>query len=271
MSMKNKVARNVCQMMRNVPVVNKALFTFSNMYIDEYRHFSYDAEENGEKDIVRTLAKVGTQNPVFFDVGANVGDWTGFVASQFPEFTAHLFELSRTTYQDLQARYAANGNIKVNNVALSDKAGTIEYVDFGKNDGGNTILLNANYHKKDSRLVQANAMRGDDYCTENGVKHIHFLKIDTEGAEYFVLKGFEEMLKNKAVDIVQFEYGYTHADAKTLMKDFFALFESCGYSVGRLHKGGVTFKSFSYSDNDFKSGPNYVACLPKYKDILQKF
>lgn len=271
MSFKQKAARALCRTVRGVPGLNAACFALSNMYIDEYRFFSYDPEENGEHDIVRALAGAFPKKPVLFDAGANVGDWTSFAASVLPDFEAHLFEMSARTFETLSARLAGDSRVCLNNLALSDREEEIEYIDFGANDGGNTMLLNADYHKKKSVRARARAVRGDDYCAGRGVAHIDFFKIDTEGAEYRVLKGFEGMFARKAIDVVQFEYGYTHADAGSLMKDFFAFFEGAGYVVGRLSKKGVAFKSFSYADNDFRSGPNYIACLPAFRDVLKSF
>lgn len=271
MSFKERIAKRLCLLLRKIPILNNTLFTLSKIYIDEYRYFSYDPDVNGEKKIIKKLSQTITGKPIIFDVGANVGDWTDYADSLFEDYKAHLFELSKATCQTLEDRFSGNKKTVINNLALSDKNGQIEYVDYGKNDGGNTLLLNANYHKKKSSVAHARAIKGDDYCAERNIDRINYLKIDTEGAEYLVLKGFEELLQNHAIDIVQFEYGYTHADAKTLMKDFFEFFESNEYIVGRLSKKGVQFKTFSYADNDFKSGPNYIACLPKFKDTLQKF
>lgn len=45
---------------------------------------------------------------------------------------------------------------------------------------------------------------------ENNIYEIDFLKIDTEGFELCVLKGFDDYLKK--VKIIQFEYGGTFLD-----------------------------------------------------------
>lgn len=49
-----------------------------------------------------------------------------------------------------------------------------------------------------------------DYIIENNIQYIDFVKIDTEGFELSVLKGFGDFL-NK-VKIIQFEYGGTFLD-----------------------------------------------------------
>ena len=51
-------------------------------------------------------------------------------------------------------------------------------------------------------------VKGDDFLSENHINKIDLLKIDTEGSEMEVLKGFEKSIDNKIIRAVQFEYGY---------------------------------------------------------------
>ena len=99
---------------------------------------------------------------------------------------------------------------------------------------------------------------GDNYCKNKNINFIDFLKIDTEGSEHFVLKGFNQMIDKGKIRLIQFEYGYANGDAKFLMKDFFNFFSEKDYIVAKLRKK-INFKEWDYSFNDFKSGPNYLA------------
>jgi hypothetical protein len=111
-------------------------------------------------------------------------------------------------------------------------------------------------------------MKGDDFCKENGIESIDLLKIDVEGAEFMVLEGFANMLKNNAIRIIQFEYGYANGDTHTLMKDFFRLLGDYGYVTGPLKKTGVLFMDFVYPLNDFNSGPNFVSLLSNDEELI---
>lgn len=254
-----------------VPFLDRIFYRLCVLYIDESRGFSYDAAVNGENKIIEVLGRALKEKVTFFDVGANVGEWSIHAVRCFRKYDGHLFELSEETYEILNKRLGGDDSLRLNNVALSDCSGKIEYLNYGCGDGGNTMLVHASYHKKDSVVSQSEAMTGDMYCDMNNIQKIDFLKIDTEGVEYSVLKGFDKMFSDHCIDVIQFEYGYTHGDAKILMKDFFTFFEAHGYIVGRLTKHGVQFKSFSYTDNDFKSGPNYIACLPSFRGVLENF
>jgi len=45
------------------------------------------------------------------------------------------------------------------------------------------------------------------------------------------------------------------------MSAAFRLLEGHGYQVGPVRTGGIEFRSFRKTDNDFMSGPNYAAAL----------
>ena len=62
---------------------------------------------------------------------------------------------------------------------------------------------------------------------EKDLKHITFLKIDTEGHELEVLNGFAEKLH--MVDIVQFEYGGTYKDSNIKFSDVFDKLRQNGF------------------------------------------
>lgn len=53
----------------------------------------------------------------------------------------------------------------------------------------------------------------DNYCKENSVQKIDFLKIDTEGMEFDIFCGGEEIIKN-STKVIQFEFASTMIDRK---------------------------------------------------------
>lgn len=226
--------------------------------IDLLRGYSYDFNKNGEKELLSNLSALNFK--VIFDVGCNVGEWSQTAVRYFPAAHIHCFELSEGTFETLSENLKGP-NFVLNNMGMGDKDAVVEYKDYGENSKVNTLLVNATYHdrKIDFQIKRATIRSGHSYCAEKGVDHIDFLKIDVEGADHLVLEGFGDLLQKKAIRVIQFEYGYTHGDAKFLMRDFYRLFEQHGYMVGRVQKGGVVFEDWTYKHNDFRSGPNYVA------------
>ena len=70
--------------------------------------------------------------------------------------------------------------------------------------------------------------RGENH----GLTHIDLLKVDTEGADWQVLRGFESVLSRRGISVVQFEYGYACILARTLHIDFCEYLQRNGYVIG---------------------------------------
>jgi hypothetical protein len=79
----------------------------------------------------------------------------------------------------------------------------------------NAIVRQLNGHF-DTSLEEVPTIRGDEFCEGQGVKKIDFLKIDAEGHDLEVLKGFEGMLARSRVGVVQVEVWFGHSDRPRL-------------------------------------------------------
>lgn len=257
-TMKNTIKTFVWKFTRKKSGFRRIISVFAELYLDSFNDCCFDFEINGERFLLSTLRSMHFNT--IFDVGANVGDWSLIAAEYFPEAAIHAFELSSSTYSTTSSRLSG-GKFIVNNVGLSNTPGVVSYKDYGENSGVNTIINSAKFwdgtislENKESKLTT-----GDIYCEDRKIDFVDFLKIDVEGAEHLVLQGFDRMLENRNIRVIQFEYGYTHADAKFLMRDFFSFLNARGYIVGKLWADGVEFSDFFYWLNNFKSGPNFVA------------
>ncbi len=125
------------------------------------------------------------------------------------------------------------------------------------------------YRKERQRFV-----RGEVFCRDQGLEHIHFLKVDTEGHDLQVLAGFERMIANGSVDVIQFEYNRLNIFTKYTLHDFYNMlnenFTQCGYSIGRIYPSGVLFKSYSVYDENFVDG-NFLAVRTALPDLVATF
>lgn len=252
---------------RNKGGASKWLREHALVYLDYYNDFGYDFETNGERTVIERPKPFSPK--LVFDVGANVGDWAKMAAQAFPESIVHSFELSDSTRQVL------SGNLQgprfvVASSALGSREETITYKDYGDLSTVNTIT-NSMYHdaRTSHTLRSAKLEAGDRYLERIGADKVDLLKIDVEGAEYAVLKGFEKALRNEQIRVIQFEYGYANGDAGNLMKDFYALLSEAGYQIGRVWSAGVQFSNFEYRMNNFDSGPNYIAVAKTESRIIE--
>ena len=108
---------------------------------------------------------------------------------------------------------------------------------------------------------------GRDYA--DGGTDIDILKIDTEGHDFCVLKGFSNFLQKAKIKVIQFEYGKTCIPPRITLGDFYNLLEPLGYSIGRLYPNQVKFQEYNlFRDEHFRMG-NYVAVHRNYSDLIK--
>ncbi|HXJ03142.1 MAG TPA: FkbM family methyltransferase [Micropepsaceae bacterium] len=168
---------------------------------------------NGEDRFAAGWAQTHKGRPVIvFDIGANEGDFTGVLLPSLPQAEFHLFEPNPPTFARLKSRYGEHSRIHLNACGVGDKPGKAILYDFKSGKGSERASLIAEtfstiLHHDSSNLHAAEVPVAtlDDYCRDRGIGHIHFLKIDTEGFERFVLEGASECLQQGRVDIIQLE------------------------------------------------------------------
>ncbi len=110
-------------------------------------------------------------------------------------------------------------------------------------------------------------MTGDSYMKKYGIEHIDFLKVDVEGAESRVLKGFKSALLNKKIDIIQFEYNEYAIVSRFLLIDFYNLLVPHGYKIGKIYTDYVDIRDYDLSHERFVA-PNYLAVREDRADLL---
>lgn len=200
-------------------------------------------------------------NPVFFDIGSNVGCYTDKILQHIKEKgTFHLFEPTNKCFQELVKKYKGRNNILINKLAVSDKSGQVPI--FYDKEGSSLASLYKrnlkNYFIDMNKWENVDTIRLDDYIKKHQIQHIHLLKMDTEGHELAVLKGFGKYLNRDFVDFIQFEYGGTYLDANIRLYDMYEILVNAGFTIGKLHAQGIQLLSYEPRLEDYLYA-NYVA------------
>ncbi len=247
---------------------SKAMMIFCDTYAKRYHNMDYDPASNGEYPIMQRIASLSPK--IVFDVGANEGNWSFIASKLFREATIHSFEIVPATFELFSAVTAGRDRIIGNNFGLSDEEKTVEVNVYPASTGFSSLYEYPQHG--DSTKVSCRVRKASDYIAENGVEHIDFLKIDTEGAEPLVLKGLDHYLSDEFIDIIQFEYGTMNSRTQFFLRDFYELFGSKNFSLGKLYPKGVEFAPYDTEDYAMFNayfGPNYIAVSNKRPDIIE--
>jgi FkbM family methyltransferase len=121
------------------------------------------------------------EKDIIIDAGANMGIFSIFVASKYPNTTIFAFEPTPSTFNALQENVRFYPNIKVFNYGLGEKEKEGSIIVVSNNSGANHIGEGGIYI---------------NIKTIDGLKtRLDFLKMDTEGYERNILEGAKETIK----------------------------------------------------------------------------
>ncbi|MGA3013081.1 MAG: FkbM family methyltransferase [Bacteroidales bacterium] len=151
------------------------------------------------KDILYTFFKEDTPLTLF-DVGANTGQTIDFALRTFPKAKIYSFEPTPQLVSDLKKKYQSNSNIFISDLALSDHAGFIDFhvSEFSPTNSclepDNELYENFDYKLagilKRSNTIKVETIDLDTWYKQNMKEEsIDFMKIDTQGFEFNVIKG----------------------------------------------------------------------------------
>jgi FkbM family methyltransferase len=220
-----------------------------------YNEARWDFESNGEAFVLSRFDQWAQgREVVIWDVGAHYGEWSEAAHELVPTARVHCFEIIRETASKL----SDNEWRSTHAFGLSDVDGAVD-VHWNKgNDTESSIDPRVEFRSFQGvpvSVVRSQVRTGDRLVDELGPPD--FVKIDVEGHEAHVLRGFGETLRSgSAPRLIQFEYGATYVPSGSTLREIYTLLP--GYSIGRLYPDYVDFKPYSYSDEHLRMG-NMIA------------
>ena len=231
------------------------------MYLNRLSHYGLNygvasayADYSGELHTIKKLKKHKGQM-VVFDIGANVGDWSKFVISEYHniDYQLHMFEPAISTFKQLKTNIKNSDNHVFHNLALGDvrKTSTLFY-DHETQGCASIVIKNADLSE------QIDIKTLDEFCEEKHINNIDFLKMDVQGYEYNILLGAENMLAKGKIQYIQFEFDAPNIEQRLFFKDFWELLHDSFDIYKCLYDGLVKINEYSYELENFRC-LNYLA------------
>ena len=200
----------------------------------------------------------------FFDLGANLGQYTLLAASRVGRSGGvHSFEPCKRMFEELTFNVSLNGfseTCVLNNVAVSERGGwaTLSTYPPGYEVYGSIGLTERPEGQRvGSEEVQTIGL--DDYIAEKHVDHVDLVKIDIEGAELLALRGAKGLLSRPDAPTILIEL----ADVNTRGFGYAAVevwdwLAGLGYRLHGLRACGRRLDVIERPD-DFSTAMNIVA------------
>ena len=170
------------------------------------------------------------QNCIFWDIGANVGIYSIYAASEINGANVIAFEPSIENY------YLLNRNISENNLskrvlclpfALSDSSGAQDFQHLNIEFGGsiNSFGVNYSHDGLPAEFIfqyRVLGLRADDLPKLFGIPKPNHLKIDVDGIEHLIAKGAEATLSNSTLKSVMIELNLNFSEQHETVSQIFS-------------------------------------------------
>jgi FkbM family methyltransferase len=252
---------------RNKGWVNKLYFAL-DVFQRKSNNVNFNSKTNGEDRIINIMVTNGLK--LVFDVGANVGDFSRGIYSLSPKTKIHAFEIIPTTFTELKRNTSEVQNLVCNNFGLSDETGQLT-MHIGESNLVSTAFKidgmkdHQTYYNQE---LICDVMKGSEYLNKNKISIVDFLKIDTEGSDLRVIKGFGDEIKK--FKVIQFEYGIFNIQSKDLLRDFYTYLSDNGFIVGKIFPNYVDFSLYHFNLENFHGG-NFLAVNKNEKSLISDF
>jgi FkbM family methyltransferase len=208
-----------------------------------------------EPDTVEFIRRRLKQGMVFFDVGANIGQYT-LLASQLvgPSGVVHAFEPHPTLCDVLIRNVRRNNctNVIVNNTAVGEADGIAKLFMSTSSNYGATSLARSETSHNDGISVPVVSI--DSYMKARRINNVDVAKLDIEGAEMLALKGAASMLNRcrnlvlivELCDQLAQHFGHSANDLVTHLKvRHFRIFRPCEGSLAEYENNEADPPSFN--------------------------
>jgi len=245
---------------------------FSRPYFYRFNKFLFDislrglgiyCSKSGIKYFYSELLQeiISDNEPVIFDVGANVGINTTLLNKNFPSASIYSFEPNPKCFEKL--KIIEKSNIKVFDLALGDKIKKIKLYDRESTE----LTKHSTFYKDVIKELHSSALTEyevnvttlDKICEQENINKIDFLKIDTEGNDYYVLNGAKNLLSNNAISCIQFEFNTMNVMSRVFFRDFILLLQN--YKLYRILPTGLLKLNSNILYTEIYGLQNIVAVL----------
>lgn len=194
-----------------------------------------------EPSTVRIVSSMLKPGMTFFDVGANVGQYTllgsGLVGNAG---AVHSFEPAPPIFQWLCDNVGVNSlkNVQLNQCALGASSEPLT-LHLAKPENFGATSVCKQYHSS-GQTFDVSCTRIDDYMVAKGISRVDVMKIDVEGAEMAVLEGGEKLFgsPHPPTLIIEYEESSQKRFGRSC-EDITKFLRAFGYSLERITDTGT--------------------------------
>ena len=199
-----------------------------------------------ERDVVQVARTLVREGDVVLDVGANMGlTARAFCRLVGPNGKVFAFEPDPMTAELLRHNTRRFPQCVVMTAAVSDQPGQATFHVHPTSTAGSSLVALKNDHRK----ITVPCMSLDQVIDENKLTRVALVKIDVEGAEALVLKGFRQTLpRSRGLPLIVEFSPENLRNAGTSPEEFFQVLRDAGLDVASTDENGASNPAASCQD-----------------------
>jgi FkbM family methyltransferase len=191
------------------------------------------------KILSKLIVKINLQDPVIFDVGANSGKWTSALKQKLDsKGSFYLFESNNKLVNQLNKKFKKERDIHTFNFGFHETSGVKKFYYPIQNSELGSSFKRRLFVDKAMKIKETRSkfMALDEFVTQSGIAP-DVIKLDTEGAEYSILKGGGKSINN--VSLLQIEFGGTAIDGNFHFTNIFDFLTKRNFKCYRISFFGL--------------------------------
>lgn len=245
-------------------IFNAMITVFGSKFTRDAHNFYkriFDTDSRFEKELIATTLGYVGKGAVVLDIGANIGRWAMPISAKIGD-KGHVFafEPNEESLSFLRHKVSGLQNVSTFNIALSN--GNTEQQEFliqkGVSCPPNAAIADTASQitdKENFDVVKVPSSSLDNFIKTHNIKAIDFIKIDVEGHELEVIKGFKNGLAMLspilAIEILKEKWKGDHASKAEVVK----LILKEGYTIGQFNE---TSNAYEFDQDKFGDFENFI-------------
>ena len=194
---------------KKMQFINDIFFSLS-LDAKGFKHYGH-LYNSGEKNFIKLIKD---ELSLSLDIGANVGEYTKLLLSKTNSDVVS-FEPLKGAFKKLEKiKSQFNSRLEIHNIALGSENTSKNL--FYEHEESEKASLISNLEKlsiiknKNKNKMKVEVKKLDNFKNYFTKKKIDFIKIDSEGFEFEILKGAKDILDIHKPKFIQIEFGWHH-------------------------------------------------------------
>ncbi len=253
------LSRVTCSTLFYKPV--RMIDAYLNFLIGKGSGTGWDMDE----EVRAAVTRIKNPQPIVFDVGANVGNWSQGLLKAIPSAKVYMFDPSLGCQAAIREK--ALPGVTFFSCALGEISERKTYFSSSATDGSASLHARRDTPFQDQTYSQSTVevRTLDEVIESEKINFVDFIKMDIEGHELFALRGAKRALAAGKIGALSFEFGCGNINSKTFFRDFWELLTGANFAIHRITPCGKDILIGSYYEDDeyFRGATNFVAELKR--------